>query len=96
MHIFFHQAFVVTFDIERLRRRQRNYCWSPERRDVAKHERRTTMEARAEEEVGEARHLPRIGEPAPDFEAESTFGTIRLEDFRGSWLIFFSHPADFS
>ena len=54
------------------------------------------MEARAEEEVGEARHLPRIGEPAPDFEAESTFGTIRLEDFRGSWLIFFSHPVDFS
>jgi peroxiredoxin (alkyl hydroperoxide reductase subunit C) len=54
------------------------------------------MEVRAGEEVGEARHLPRIGETAPDFEAASTFGTIRLEDFRGSWLIFFSHPADFS
>jgi len=40
--------------------------------------------------------LPRIGEPAPEFEAETTFGTIRLEDFRGSWLILFSHPADFT
>jgi len=54
------------------------------------------MEAKAKQEVGEAHHLPRIGEPAPDFEAESTFGNIRLEDFRGSWLIFFSHPADFT
>lgn len=40
--------------------------------------------------------LPRIGEPAPPFEAQTTFGTIRLEDFRGSWLILFSHPADFT
>jgi peroxiredoxin (alkyl hydroperoxide reductase subunit C) len=41
-------------------------------------------------------HLPRINEPAPSFEAETTMGTIRLEDFRGNWLIFFSHPADFT
>jgi peroxiredoxin (alkyl hydroperoxide reductase subunit C) len=40
--------------------------------------------------------LPRIGEPAPNFEAETTLGNIRLEDFRGSWLILFSHPADFT
>ena len=40
--------------------------------------------------------LPRIGEPAPGFEAETTLGTIRLEDFKGSWLILFSHPADFT
>ena len=40
--------------------------------------------------------LPRIGEPAPDFEAETTLGIIRLEDFRGGWLILFSHPADFT
>ncbi|MFP3868704.1 MAG: peroxiredoxin [Desulfobacteraceae bacterium] len=39
---------------------------------------------------------PRIGEPAPGFEAETTFGTLRLEDFLGSWLVFFSHPADFT
>jgi peroxiredoxin (alkyl hydroperoxide reductase subunit C) len=40
--------------------------------------------------------LPRIGEPAPLFEAESTHGVLRLEDFKGSWLVFFSHPADFT
>ena len=40
--------------------------------------------------------LPRIGEPAPVFEAESNQGILRLEDFKGSWLIFFSHPADFT
>ena len=40
--------------------------------------------------------LPRIGDPAPQFTAETTFGTLKLEDFRGSWLILFSHPADFT
>lgn len=40
--------------------------------------------------------MPRIGEPAPDFEAETTQGILRLEDFRGSWLVLFSHPADFT
>ncbi|MEZ4455433.1 MAG: peroxiredoxin [Gemmatimonadales bacterium] len=40
--------------------------------------------------------LPRLGEPAPAFEAETTHGPIRLEDFRGSWVIMFSHPADFT
>lgn len=39
---------------------------------------------------------PRIGDPAPDFEAETTQGLLRLEDFRGSWLVLFSHPADFT
>ena len=39
---------------------------------------------------------PRIGEPAPDFEAETTHGILRLEDFRESWLVLFSHPADFT
>lgn len=40
--------------------------------------------------------LPRLGEPAPDFEAVTTQGTLRLSDFKGSWLILFSHPADFT
>lgn len=40
--------------------------------------------------------MPRLGEAAPQFEAETTHGTIRLEDFKGSWLIMFSHPADFT
>lgn len=39
---------------------------------------------------------PRIGSPAPQFEAESTRGAIRLQDYRGSWLVLFSHPADFT
>ncbi len=33
---------------------------------------------------------------APLFEAVTTHGKIRLEDFRGSWLVLFSHPADFT
>ena len=40
--------------------------------------------------------IPRLGAPAPTFEAETTHGTIKLEDFRGSWVILFSHPADFT
>jgi peroxiredoxin (alkyl hydroperoxide reductase subunit C) len=40
--------------------------------------------------------LPRLGMPAPPFQAETTHGPIRLEDFKGSWLILFSHPADFT
>lgn len=40
--------------------------------------------------------LPRLGEKAPQFEAPTTHGTLRLEDYKGSWLIMFSHPADFT
>ena len=40
--------------------------------------------------------LPRLGQPAPDFEAVTTHGTIRLGDYRDRWLILFSHPADFT
>lgn len=39
---------------------------------------------------------PRIDERAPDFEARSTLGPVRLRDYRGRWLVFFSHPADFT
>ncbi|MDP5102653.1 MAG: peroxiredoxin [Erythrobacter sp.] len=38
----------------------------------------------------------RIGDVAPDFEARSTIGPIRLSAYRGRWLILFSHPADFT
>ncbi len=41
-------------------------------------------------------HLPRLGEPAPPFEAVTTHGKLQLSDFAGSWLILFSHPADFT
>jgi peroxiredoxin (alkyl hydroperoxide reductase subunit C) len=40
--------------------------------------------------------MPRIGEPAPDFEAVTTKGKIKLSDFKGKWVILFSHPADFT
>lgn len=38
----------------------------------------------------------RIGQKAPDFEAETTFGKIKLEDYKGKWLVLFSHPGDFT
>lgn len=40
--------------------------------------------------------LPRLGEPAPAFEADTTQGRLALEDFKGSWVVLFSHPADFT
>lgn len=38
----------------------------------------------------------RIGDMAPDFEARSTIGPVRLSAYRGRWLVLFSHPADFT
>ncbi|OJY04937.1 MAG: peroxiredoxin [Rhizobiales bacterium 63-22] len=38
----------------------------------------------------------RMGDAAPDFEARSTHGPVRLSGYRGRWLVFFSHPADFT
>ncbi|WP_247714603.1 peroxiredoxin [Qipengyuania psychrotolerans] len=38
----------------------------------------------------------RIGDVAPDFSVRSTVGQVRLSDYRGRWLILFSHPADFT
>jgi peroxiredoxin (alkyl hydroperoxide reductase subunit C) len=42
--------------------------------------------------------IPRINEPAPDFEAKSTQGMIKLSNYtsKGKWVMLFSHPADFT
>lgn len=44
----------------------------------------------------EIRSLPRIGSPAPNFEAVTTHGNLSLNDYKGKWVILFSHPADFT
>ena len=38
----------------------------------------------------------KIGQKAPEFEANTTFGKIKLQDYEGKWLILFSHPGDFT
>jgi len=41
--------------------------------------------------------MPRIGDSAPEFTAVTTQGDIKFpSDYKGSWVILFSHPADFT
>ena len=45
----------------------------------------------------EIKTMPRIGDDAPDFEAVTTKGKIKLSDFaKDKWIVMFSHPADFT
>lgn len=45
----------------------------------------------------DATRMPLIGEMAPAFTAKTTQGMVNFpEDFKGKWVIFFSHPADFT
>ena len=37
-----------------------------------------------------------LGMQAPDFEAQTTHGPIKLSGFKGKWVILFSHPGDFT
>ncbi len=42
-------------------------------------------------------HLLELGGPAPDFEAQTTHGPIRLSTWKpDDWVLLFSHPADFT
>ncbi len=49
---------------------------------------------------GSNQHSPspalRLHDRAPGFRRASTAGDIALSDYRGRWLVFFSHPADFN
>jgi peroxiredoxin (alkyl hydroperoxide reductase subunit C) len=47
--------------------------------------------------IGESR-IPRILDQAPDFEAKSTHGVIKLSDYtsKGKYVMLFSHPSDFT
>ena len=38
----------------------------------------------------------KIGQRAPDFTAETTYGPVCLDDYKGKWLVLFSHPGDFT
>jgi peroxiredoxin (alkyl hydroperoxide reductase subunit C) len=41
--------------------------------------------------------MPRIGEKSPEFKAVTTQGNINFpQDYEGKWVVFFSHPADFT
>ena len=38
----------------------------------------------------------KIGQRAPEFEGQTTMGNVSLNDYKGKWLVFFSHPGDFT
>ncbi len=50
-----------------------------------------------ENETKNEPRMPLIGDDAPPFKAKTTMGEINFpEDYDGKWVIFFSHPADFT
>ena len=50
-----------------------------------------------EDAQSEALSMPLIGMPAPEFSASTTNGPIKFPaDFAGKWIVFFSHPSDFT
>jgi len=50
-----------------------------------------------EEQTKEVYSMPLIGDDAPAFKAVTTQGVINFpEDYKGKWVVLFSHPADFT
>ncbi|GAB4330577.1 MAG: peroxiredoxin [Bacteroidales bacterium] len=48
-------------------------------------------------ETNNIQMMPRIGDKAPDFEAVTTHGTLKLSEYAPDrWIVLFSHPADFT
>jgi peroxiredoxin 2/4 len=45
---------------------------------------------------GEAPGKITLGMIAPDFEAKTTHGKVKLSNYKGKWVILFSHPGDFT
>lgn len=56
----------------------------------------TAAPPRAVSPYRQARAVPGLGDAAPDFTAVTTDGVKSLSDYRGKWLILFSHPGDFT
>lgn len=47
--------------------------------------------------MAETVSLPKIGDPAPDFEAVTTVGPLKFSEWqKDNWVVLFSHPADFT
>jgi len=45
----------------------------------------------------EVKRLPLLGEKLPEFTVKTTHGVKKLpDDYKGKWLVLFSHPADFT
>lgn len=60
-----------------------------------RNERRLIMEDNKMMEM--QKPMPLIGDPAPEFRAMTTMGKIDFpQDYKGSWVVLFSHPADFT
>ena len=38
----------------------------------------------------------KIGDYAPEFEAQTTMGKVSLQEYKGKWVVLFSHPGDFT
>ena len=60
-----------------------------------RNERRLIMEDNKTMEMQKS--MPLIGDQAPEFRAMTTMGKIDFpQDYKGSWVVLFSHPADFT